>query len=321
MEKSYAVPLADLAGAFSLRERVLSSDYETREICDADLNRPGLQLAGYYEYFAPTRIQLLGKAEIFYLRGRTAEEREAALERLLGSGIPAVIVCHRQTAPEECLAAARRHNVSVFETDLDTSEFSAQLIGWLRYHLAPRQTIHGVLVEVHGEGLLITGDSGIGKSETALELVKRGHRLIADDAVELRRVSRVALEGTAPELIRYYMEVRGIGVVNVQTLYGAGAVKPRVNVDLLVALEAWDDNRYYDRLGDGTEETEILGVRVPKITVPVRPGRNLAVILELAAMNNREKKSGRNAAAELVRRVDAQVDAAGLYETVENGAK
>jgi len=204
---------------------------------------------------------------------------------------------------------AQKYGVSVMTTDVDTSEFYAQLIGTLRRHLAPRQTIHGVLVEVHGEGMLITGDSGIGKSETALELIKRGHRLIADDAVEIRRTSRTSLEGRAPEIIRYFMEMRGIGVINVQQVYGAGAVKPSCPIDVVAALELWDDRRTYDRLGIDAECEDILGVSIPKLTIPVRPGRNLAVILELAAMTNRQRKSGYSAAIELSRRIDENVDA------------
>ena len=203
---------------------------------------------------------------------------------------------------------ARRYNRNVFITDEDTSEFQADLIHSLRQYLAPRVTVHGVLVEIYGEGVLLMGDSGIGKSETALELIKRGHRLIADDAVEIRRISRDLLIGTAPELIRYYMELRGIGVVNVRHLYGMGAVKPSCSVDLAIQMEPWDDDKAYDRLGLENEQASFVGVSIPQVTIPVRPGRNLAVIMELAAMNNRQKKMGYNAAESLAYEHDMAID-------------
>jgi HPr kinase/phosphorylase len=208
----------------------------------------------------------------------------------------------------EMEAYAAQYDVNVFATEVDTSEFFAQLISTLANYLAPRETVHGVLVEVHGEGVLITGESGIGKSETALELIKRGHRLIADDAVEIKRISRNMLTGQAPDVIRYYLEIRGIGVVNVCYLYGIGAVKPIEHIDMVINLELWDDNKFYDRLGLETEFTTILDVKVPYMTIPVRPGRNLAVVIELAAMNNRHKKMGFNAAMELANAHDLAID-------------
>ncbi len=237
------------------------------------------------------------------------DRRRAAFEVVIGYQVPAVIVAHDEPIMPECLEMAAKYGVSVLTTDLDTSEFYAQLIGTLRRALGARTTIHGVLVEVHGEGMLITGDSGIGKSETALELIKRGHRLIADDAVEILRTSRSTLEGRSPAIIQYFMELRGIGVINVQQVYGAGAVKPSCPIDMEIAMELWDETKTYDRLGLGAETTEYLGVLVPKVTIPVRPGRNLAVILELAAMTNRQRKFGYSAAEELARRIDANVDA------------
>ena len=219
-----------------------------------------------------------------------------------------MVVCHGARAFPECIEMAEKYDRNLFLTPEDTSDFMADVISSLHTHLAPRTTMHGVLVEVHGEGVLITGDSGIGKSETALELIKRGHKLVADDAVDIRRIGRDRLIGTAPELIRYYMELRGIGVVDVRHLYGVGAVKPEGDIDLVVSLEAWDDDKAYDRLGLTNETQEILGMTVPSITIPVRPGRNLAVILELAAMNNRQKKMGYNAAETLAASVDYAVD-------------
>jgi HPr kinase/phosphorylase len=208
----------------------------------------------------------------------------------------------------ELMEAAAKHDVTLLASDLDTSEFMGQLIGSLRQHLAPRVTLHGVLMEVHGEGLLITGDSGVGKSETALALLKRGHRLIADDAVEVKRTSRTTLVGSAPEIIRYYMELRGIGLIDARHIFGIGAVKPSQVINLVVNFEIWDNDKNYDRLGIETEYTEILGVKIPYNNIPVRPGRNLAAILELAAMNNREKSMGYNAARSLVEKHDRMLE-------------
>ena len=222
--------------------------------------------------------------------------------------IAALVICHGVKPSPECLAMAERYDRNLFITDQDTSEFMANVIAALHRHLAPRLTMHGVLVEVYGEGVLLTGDSGIGKSETALELIKRGHRLVADDAVEIRLVSKDLLMGNAPEIIRYYMELRGIGVINVRHIYGVGAVKPETTIDLVVKMENWVAGKAYDRLGLESEHEEILGVRLPLVTIPVTPGRNLAVILELAAMNNRQKKMGFNAAEMLAAEHDLAVD-------------
>ena len=310
MERNYSVRLAKVVSEYNALHVVYAADdYSKRLITTADLNRPGLQLMGYYKYFDNSRIQLMGKAETFLMTEQDRQKRLEAFFSLMSRHIPALIVCHGQEILPECLDMAKKFGVCVLTTQDDTSEFYAQLISTLRRYLAPRETIHGVLVEVHGEGMLITGDSGIGKSETALELVKRGHRFIADDAVEILRTSRSTLEGRAPEIIRYFMELRGIGVVDVKNIYGVGAVKPSAPIDLVVNMQAWEDVQHFDRLGLDTNTTEILGVSVPTITIPVRPGRNLAVILEMAAMNNRQKKSGYNAAEELAKRVDENADA------------
>jgi HPr kinase/phosphorylase len=308
VEKKYFVKLAQVVAEHNLGVAYAAPDFEEKVIVTADLNRPGIQLLGHLEYFDTDRLQIFGKAELALLDEMTPERRRAAYEVVLGHRVPGVIFAHEQPVQPECLEMAEKYGVSVLTTDVDTSEFYAQLIGTLRRHLAPRGTIHGVLVEVHGEGMLITGDSGIGKSETALELIKRGHRLIADDAVEILRTSRKSLEGRSPAIIQYFMELRGIGVINVQNVFGIGAVKPACPIDLVVSMELWDESRKYDRLGLETETWEYLGVTVPQVTIPVRPGRNLAVILELAAMTNRQKKLGYNAAEELAQRIDAQVD-------------
>lgn len=308
MAGKYSVLLSKIVREHDLIPQHTSSDYETRLLTVADVNRPALQLAGFYNYFDPKRLQIIGRVESTYLELKTDDERRVCFEELMRYDIAALVICHGTPLFPECLEMAEKYDRNVFTTAEDTSDFMADVISSLHTHLAPRITMHGVLVEVHGEGVLITGDSGIGKSETALELIKRGHRLIADDAVDIRRIGRGELVGKAPQLIRYYMELRGIGVVDVRHLYGVGAVKPSGNIDLVVNLEAWDDQKAYDRLGLESNTTDILGVKVPSITIPVRPGRNLAVILELAAMNNRQKKMGYNAAETLAANVDFAVD-------------
>ena len=308
MENKYFIHLSRIAAEHDLGIAYPAPDFAEKKIFSSDLNRPGIQLLGHMGRFDTSRLQVLGKSEIQLLQEMDHEGRRKAFENVMSHPIPAVIVAHDEPVFPECLEMARKYGVSVLTTEVDTSEFYAQLIGTLRRHLAPRQTIHGVLVEVHGEGMLIIGDSGIGKSETALELIKRGHRLIADDAVEILRTSRITLEGRSPSMIQYFMELRGIGVINVQKVYGIGAVKPSCPIDLVVSMELWDPERKYDRLGLDGDFTEYLGIKLPLVTIPVRPGRNLAVILELAAMTNRQKKSGYNAAEELAQRIDAGIE-------------
>ena len=308
MRTKYTVKLKTIVEEHGLRPLYTSRDYETAVVTTSDVNRPAMQLAGFYNYFDPQRIQIMGRVESTYLDTLSIEERKKTFERFMQYDIAGLVICHGVPPFPECIEMARRYNRNVFITDEDTSEFQADLIHSLREYLAPRVTVHGVLVEIYGEGVLLMGDSGIGKSETALELIKRGHRLIADDAVEIRRVSRDLLIGSAPELIRYYMELRGIGVVNVRHLYGMGAVKPQCNVDLAVQMEPWDDGKAYDRLGLENESASFVGVRIPQVTIPVRPGRNLAVIMELAAMNNRQKKMGYNAAEALAFEHDLAID-------------
>ena len=307
MEK-YTVKLKTVAEAHGLVPVHLASDYEQKEIVTVNVTRPSLQFAGFYDYFDEQRIQIMGKAESAYLRTLSEETRKKAVDALFAHHIPALVVCHRVIPDASIVEAAREHNVSLFTTDMETSEFIAQVINTLRNHMAPRTQEHGVLVQVHGEGVLIIGESGIGKSEVALELIKRGHRLVADDAVELRRMNRDTLMGSAPKIIRYLMELRGVGIIDVRRLYGVGAVLPRCKVDLVVNFVQWDDNVEYDRLGAVEETTSFLGVHVPKITVPVAPARNLAIILEVAAMNNRDKKLGHNTAKEFLELHDSRID-------------
>ena len=308
MRSKYTVLLKTIAEEHGLQILHAAKDYETKRIVTYDVNRPAMQLAGFYNYFDPERIQIIGRVESTYLDTLSDADRLAAFERFMQFDIAALVICHGVQPFPECLETAEKYDRTVFITPEDTSEFQAGLISSLRSHLAPRTTMHGVLVEIYGEGVLLTGDSGIGKSETALELIKRGHRLIADDAVEIKKVGRDRLVGDAPEMIRYYMELRGIGVVNVRRIYGIGAVKPESGIDLVVHLEPWEEGKAYDRLGLTSESEVILGVEIPRVTIPVRPGRNLAVILELAAMNNRQKKLGYNAAEALAASHDALID-------------
>ena len=285
-----------------------SADYENTLLTTADVNRPALQLTGFYDYFDPERLQLLGIVENTYLATLTHEQRLSAFEEYMRYDFPALVLCHGVSAFPECMEMAEKYDRNLLSTDEDTSDLQANIITSLHKYLAPRITIHGVLVEVYGEGMLILGDSGIGKSETALELIKRGHRLIADDAVEIRRIDENTLLGTAPANIRHFMELRGIGIVNVRSLYGIGAVKGASMVEMVVKLEPWEEGKAYDRLGLIQEHDEILGLEVPSLTIPVRPGRNLAVIMEVAAMNNRQKKAGYNAAEALASSIDAEID-------------
>ena len=308
MRSKYSVLLKTIAEEHNLKVLHASKDYETARIVTYDVNRPAMQLAGFYNYFDPKRIQIIGRVESTYLDTLSDADRLAAFERFMSYDIAALVICHGVQPFPECMEAAEKYDRTVFITPEDTSEFQAGVISSLRSHLAPRTTVHGVLVEIYGEGVLLTGDSGIGKSETALELIKRGHRLIADDAVEIKKIGRDRLVGDAPEMIRYYMELRGIGVVNVRRIYGIGAVKPESGIDLVVHLEPWEEGKAYDRLGLTSENETILGVEIPRVTIPVRPGRNLAVILELAAMNNRQKKLGYNAAEALAAEHDAMID-------------
>ena len=276
----------------------------------AEVNRPGLFLAGYYDYFDKLRLQIMGLAEMNFLSGLTAEKRYEALEQLFRQQPPAVIVCRsEELAPfPEMQELAQKHAVALLRSNETTCTLMGSLISVLNLELAPRITRHGVLVEVYGEGILILGDSGIGKSETAIELLKRGHRLVADDAVEIRRVSN-SLYGTAPEIIRHYIEIRGVGVIDVQQLFGMGAVQFDTEIDLVIQLEQWEDGKFYDRLGLGEEKYTMLDVSLPIVTIPVRPGRNLAGIVEIATMKNRQMKYGYNAARDFVTQFDSKVDA------------
>ena len=302
-EEIYTVPLAAIIKEMALTSVRMPSDPEGIMISVPRINRPGLQLAGFFDYYESERIQLLGKTEMNYLERLEPAVRRERMEAFLATCPAAVVVTSGLALSEEELAIAEGYAVPVLYTNDRSSEFMAALIAFLNLRLAPRITRHGVLVEVYGEGILLLGDSGVGKSETAIELVKRGHRLIADDAVEIKRVSAKTLVGEAPEIIRHYVELRGIGVVDVRRLFGMGAVKNSEKIDLIINLEPWVQGKMYDRLGIDEEHTEILGISLPSITIPVRPGRNLSIIIEVAAMNNRQKKMGYNTAEEFNRRI------------------
>ncbi len=308
MKSKYSIPLSTLIKEFQLEEIYLPSNADDIKIVSPEVSRPGLALSGFVEIFEPFRIQIIGKAEHKYLSEFSSTQRSIRLERFLQLKPVAIVVTTKLSIFDELEKYAKQYGVALLRTNERTSSFMAAIIASLNTHLAPRITRHGVLVEVYGEGLLILGDSGIGKSETAIELVKRGHRLIADDAVEIKRVSAKTLVGTAPELIRHYIELRGIGIVDVRRLFGMGAVKMSERIDLVINLEPWDPEKLYDRFGLDEECINILGINIPSITVPVKPGRNLAIILEIAAMNNRQKKMGYNTAEEFNKRLMEQVN-------------
>ena len=267
-----------------------------------------MQIAGFFDYFYNNRIQIIGKVELSYLEKKTSEQMSSSLEKLFEKEIPCVIVTRNMEVPPEMISLAEKYNTPILRTSNTTSRFMSSLISFLNVELAPRITVHGVLVEVYGEGILLLGDSGVGKSEAAIELVKRGHRLVADDAVEIKRVSDISLLGSAPDIIRHFVELRGIGIVDVKMIFGIGAVKNIEKIDFIINLELWQEKKQYDRLGLTTEYTDILGIDIPSITVPVKPGRNLAVVIEVAAMNNRQKKMGYNAAEALNNRVMSEMN-------------
>ena len=317
-EKKFKVALTKLVGYFKLERVFEPEDIEKVKIRNSDVYRPGIQLAvDYFEYFDNTRIQLFGNVEHAYLSSLSAAKRYEVLDTLFSHNPPAVIITRGLEVYPEMEEAAKKYHIPLYRTATGTSSFMSALIAWLNVELAPRVTRHGVLVEVYGEGVLMLGESGVGKSEAAVELLKRGHRLVADDAVEIKRVSSISLIGSAPEIIRHFIEIRGIGIVDVRKIFGMGAVKDSEKIDLIINIEQWNKEKSYDRLGLENHETEILGISVPSLTVPVRPGRNLAVIVEVAAMNNRQKKMGFNAAEELSERLTKQMEQT-MQEEAEN---
>ena len=304
MYNIYSVPLTTLVKEFELEVAYEASDYAAIQLTVTDVSRPGLQLAGYFDHFDPMRLQVMGNVEISYLQKLTQQERELTLDRYYAYKFPALLVTRYNPLEPVCLELAKKHDITVLRCHEATSSIVSAIIAYLSAALAPRITRHGVLMEVYGEGILLLGESGMGKSEAAVELLKRGHRMIADDAVEIRKVG-ATLIGNAPDLIRNYVELRGIGIVNVAKLFGMGAVKSENEINLVVNIVPWKEHESYDRLGLEEQHMEILGVQVPMNTIPITPGRNLAVILEVAAMNNRQRKIGYNPAKEFTEQMDS----------------
>ena len=303
MDEIYTVKLSKVISDFGLETFYLPDLPENINITCSRINRPGLQMVGFYDHFEQERIQIIGKGEYRYLETLPEEERYSRLDDFFRSRPIGVIYTTGLEVDERTVEIAEKYKVPLLRTVKSSSDFMAALIAFLNVALGPRITRHGVLVEVYGEGILLLGESGVGKSETAIELLKRGHRLIADDAVEIKRVSATTLVGRAPEIIKHYVELRGIGIVDVRRLFGMGAVKETEKIDLVINLEAWQEGKMYDRLGLDEKTTDILGIKVPSIELPVCPGRNLSVVIEVAAMNNRQKKMGYNTAAEFNKRL------------------
>lgn len=303
MEDQYTIPMSNIIDKYELEALYLPDLPQNIKITRSRVNRPGLQMAGYFDYYERERLQIIGKMESHFINNMPPEQKAQSLDRFFASVPAGVIFTSSLPVSDDIIACAEQYKVPLLRTGQRTSEFMAALIAYLNVELGPRITRHGVLVEVYGEGILLLGDSGIGKSETAIELVKRGHRLIADDAVEIKRVSATTLVGRAPEIIRHYVELRGIGIVDVRRLYGMGSVKLTEKIDMVINLENWQQGKMYDRLGIDEETMDILGIKVPMIVLPVCPGRNLSVVIEVAAMNNRQKRMGYNTAEEFNKRL------------------
>ena len=305
---TYSVRMKQVVEQFNLTVLHASTDYETVEIMVEEVSRPGLQLAGFFNHFEPLRLQVIGNVESAYISELSHERLLEVFSEVFSKKIPALIFARNIEPTPECLEMAKKYDVTVLRCLESTSYIVSSLITYLKSALAPRITRHGVLVEVYGEGLLLMGESGIGKSEAAAELLKRGHRLISDDAVEIRKIAGNTLMGTSPELIRNYIEIRGIGVINVAKLFGMAAIKTETAIDQVINIVPWSSEQMYDRLGLEEQHMDLLGVKVPAITIPVKPGRNLAIILEIAAMNSRQKKMGYNAAAEFTEQLNRHFD-------------
>lgn len=299
----FSVTLAKIVKELNIETIYCPAQLDQVRIVSVDINRPGLQLGGFFEYFDSARIQLIGKSELAYLEQFSKEEMNLKIDQFFAQKPPVVIITRDLEIPDQMLVSAREHAVPLLRTADATSAFSSALVSMLNVELAPRITRHGVLVEVYGEGILLLGESGVGKSETAVELVKRGHRLIADDAVEIRRVSSKTLVGSSPENIRHFLELRGVGIINARRIFGMGSIKVTEKIDMVIQLEPWDPDKVYDRMGMDNEKIDILGIEIPSLVIPIKPGRNLAIIIEVAAMNNRQKKMGYNAAQELLEKL------------------
>lgn len=306
MKKMYTVELTRLIEKMNLEVCTPNIDINDIKLSQPDVNRPALQLAGFFDHFDSERVQIIGHVEEAYLAQLGEENTLAIMEKLFDYKVPCLVFCRSINVPERLIELANRKQIPILRSSMTTSSFMAEVIRWLKVELAPRITIHGVLVDVYGEGILIMGESGIGKSEAALELIKRGHRLVADDAVEIKKVSDETLIGTSPDITRHFIELRGIGIIDVKTLFGVESVKNTQSIDLVIKLEEWRRDKEYDRLGLEDQYTEFLGNRVVCHNIPIRPGRNLAIICESAAVNYRQKKMGYNAAQEMYNRVTNQ---------------
>ena len=309
MEKVKRNPagLKKMVETFHMEVLHCGRDFDTAVVTISDVNRPALQLVGFYDYFDDKRLQILGRGEMRYLDRMTEAERSRVFNQLLSYPFPAMIVARGMDAPAELLKMAEKHDRTLLRTPDSTVDVTSNLIDYLNRAMAPQIARHGVLMNIYGQGVLILGDSGIGKSETAIELLKRGHRLVADDAVEIRRISD-SLYGSAPEIIRHYIEIRGIGIIDVQQLFGMGAVQFDSDIEIVIHLEPWQDGKFYDRLGLEGDTYTILGVQLPYVTIPVRPGRNLAGIVEIAAMKNRQMRYGYNSARDFMTQFDKKMD-------------
>lgn len=300
---TYSVPIEELVKEYNLKLLTGNVDITDKVLEHPDINRPALQLAGFYDFFDSDRLQIMGLVEYTYLERMDPESRAETLKRLFGYKLPCFVICRDMEPFPEMILYAEENNIPLLSSSYSTTDFMGEVIRWLKVKLAPRVTIHGVLVDIYGEGVLIMGESGIGKSETALELIKRGHRLVADDAVEIKKVSNQTLIGSCPEIIRYFIELRGIGIIDVKQMFGVESIKATQNIDLIIKLEIWEKKKEYDRFGLHEEYMDILGNSVICHAIPIRPGRNLAVICESAAINHRQKKMGYNAAQVLNERV------------------
>ena len=301
-----SVTIEKLAEQMKLVNAIPEIDMKGKRVVTSEINRPALQLTGFFEHFYSERVQIIGYVEYTYLAHLSKEEKIPIYEKFLSYHVPCIIYTTMIEPDDDMLRLAKQYEVPIFTTKKTTSDFMAEIIRWLNVELAPCISIHGVLVDVYGEGVLIMGESGIGKSEAALELIKRGHRLVSDDVVEIRRVSDVTLVGSAPDITRHFIELRGIGIIDVKTLFGVESVKNTQSIDLVIKLEEWDRDKQYDRMGLEEEYTEFLGNRIVCHSIPIRPGRNLAVIVETAAVNHRQKKMGYNAAREFYNRVQSR---------------
>ncbi len=315
MNKEYSVSLKKIMNEIGLEPFYMPHDPNDIMIYSSNIDRPGLELVGHLEYFDNSQIVVLGMTEYSYLAHMSEEDRAKHLEPILSRRPPAVIIARGITPTQTMIDIVKEYEIPLLTTTDDTSSMTAALVSFLNVELAPRITRHGVLVEVYGEGCLLIGNSGVGKSETAIELIKRGHRLIADDAVEIKRVSKKSLVGSSPENIRHFIELRGIGIINARRIFGMGAVKVSEKIDMVINMELWDSAKVYDRMGMDNEYMEILGIEVPVVTIPVKPGRNLAIIIEVAAMNQRQKKLGYNGAQELLQNLGMDISPDDIAKT------